>query len=161
MATNLYPGTFTENEVINEGATVSLVAGNYTKIGQYVVLADEMVGMGKGAFSSQNESIGRLYAAFYDNSGTPVAVTNGKFRIMTMSSQDIPIGSRPVLIDVDLAALTTGATNPEQRYVFPFDGTLLSKDKKFVFFIKNTTSSAITLSKANSKVLMDITRALI
>lgn len=159
MATNLYPGTFTENEVINEGATVSLVAGNYTKIGQYVVLADEMVGMGKGAFSSQNESIGRLYAAFIDENGNPVI--NGKFRIMTMSSQDIPIGSRPVLIDVDLAALTTGQTNPEQRYVFPFDGTLLSKDKKFVFFVKNTAPSAITLAKENSKVLMDITRALI
>lgn len=158
---NLYPGTFTANEVITMGSTVSLVAGVYTKIGEYIVKADEMVGMGKGAFSAQNEAIGRLFASFYDNSGTPVAITAGKFRVMTMSSQDIPIGSRPVLIDVDLPALTTGATTPEQRYIFPFDGLLLSKDKKFVFFIKNTTSSAVTLSKANSTVLMDITRALI
>ena len=160
-AKQLYPATFTANEVITEGATVTLVSGVYTKIGEYVVKADELVGMGRGAYSALNDAIGRLFAEFKDNSGTPAQITDAKFRIMLESSQDMPVGDRPVYLDVDLTAIANGKTDPSQRFVLPFDGTLLSKDKKFVFLIKNNTSSAITLSKANSTVAMDVTRALI
>jgi len=160
-ANNIYPGTFTKDQVITEGATVTLNPGVYTKIGQYVVKADELVGLGRGGYDALNTAIGRLFAKFYDNSGTPVAITNATFRIMLESSQDMPIGAKPVFVDVDASQLVLGATNPAERFVFPFDGTLLSKDKKFVFEIKNNGSSAVTLSKANSTVEMDITRALI
>lgn len=155
----LYPATFTKEEVITKGATVSLVAGQFTPIGEYTVKADEIVGLGRGALVAQNEAIGRFYAAFYDNAGTPVAITQGKFRIMLLSSQDMPIGSKPVYLDVDLAALTTGASIPADRFVLPFDDTLLSQDRKFQFLIKVPT--ATTLSKANSTVLLDVTRALL
>jgi hypothetical protein len=155
----LYPATFTREEVITKGATVALVAGQYTPIGEYVVKADELVGMGRGAMIAQNEAIGRLFAAFYDNTGTPVAITTGKFRIMLLSSQDIPIGNKPVYIDVDLAALTSGQSIPADRFVLPFDNTLLSQDKKFQFLLK--VPSAVTLSKANSNILLDVTRALV
>ncbi len=154
----LYPATFTKEEVITKGATINLVAGQYTPIGEYVVKADELVGIGRGALIALNEAIGRLYAAFYDNAGTPAAIVQGKFRIMLLSSQDIPIGQKPVYLDVDLAALTTGASIPADRFVLPFDNTMLSEDKKIQFLIK--VPSAVTLSKANSTVLMDITRAL-
>lgn len=160
-ATQFYPGTFTADQVITEGSTVTLLPGVYNKVGQYVVKADELVGIGRGSYSAQNDAIGRLFATFYDNSGTPVAITNATFRIMLMSSQDIPIGAKPVYLDVDCSQLTLGATNPEDRFVLPFDGVLLSKDKKFVFYIKNNGAASVTLSKANSTVAMDITRALI
>lgn len=156
---SLYPATFTKEEVITKGATVALVAGQYTPIGEYTVKADELVGIGRGGLVAQNEAIGRLYAAFYDNSGTPVAITAGKLRIMLLSSQDMPIGSKPVFLDVDLAALTTGASIPSDRFVLPFDNTMLSEDKKIQFLIK--ANAAVTLSKANSNVLLDITRALL
>lgn len=155
----LYPATFTKAEVITKGPTVALAAGQYTPIGEYVVKADELVGLGRGALVAQNEAIGRLYAAFYDSAGTPVAINAGKLRIMLLSSQDMPIGSKPVYLDVDLAALTTGASIPSDRFVLPFDNTMLSEDKKIQFLIKATT--AATLSQANSTVLMDITRALL
>lgn len=158
---NLYPGTFTENQVITEGATVTLTPGNYTKIGEYVVKADELVGPGRGGYNAQDTAIGRLFAQFYDNSGTPVAITDATFRVMLESSQDMPVGTRPVYLDVDCSQLTLGATDPSHRFTLPFENVMLSKDKKFVFLIKNNTSSAVTLAKANSKVAMDITRCLI
>ncbi len=158
---NLYPGTFTADQVITEGATVSLLPGVYNKIGEYVVKADELVGIGRGAYATLNEAIGRLFATFYDNGGTPAAITNATFRIMLESSQDIPIGSKPVYLDVDCSQLVQGANDPAQRFVLPFDGVLLSKDKKFVFMIKNNSANTVTLSKANSTVAMDITRCLI
>lgn len=160
-ASNLYPATFTEVEVINKGATVTLTNGEFVAIGEYTVKADELVGMGKGGYGDQASAIGRLYAKFMDSESTPGAITAGKFRIELMSSQDMPLGQKPIYIDVDLAALSAGATAITDRFVFPFEGTLLSQDKKFVFKIKNTSGSNVTLSKANSTVLMDITRALI
>ena len=156
---SLYPATFTQEEVISKGATVALVAGQYTPIGEYVVKADELVGIGRGALVAQNEAIGRFFAKFYDNTGTPVAITLGKLRIMLLSSQDMPIGSKPVYLDVDLAALTTGESIPTDRFALPFDNTMLSKDKKIQFLLKVPT--AVTLAKANSKVLLDVTRALV
>lgn len=161
MANNagtLYPGSFTQAEVCSSG-DVSLTPGVYTKIGEYKVQADEAVGIGRGSYSSQDTAIGRLIANFKNSTGT--AILTGKFRIMLVSSQDIPIGNKPVYIDVDLNQLTNGATNPAERYVLPFDGVLLTKDKKFQFFICNTTSAAVTLDADESSVLMDITRMLV
>lgn len=155
----VYPATFTQEEVITKGATVSLTPNEFVPIGQYVVKADELVGMGKGGYDSQQSAIGRLYVSLKNE--VSALITAGKFRIELMSSQDMPLGEKPIFIDVDLAALSAGATTVADRFVFPFDGTLLSQDKKFVFKVKNTTSSAITLDKSKSTVLMDITRALI
>lgn len=157
---NLYPATFTQAEVIGP-ATVLLKVGQYTPIGEYVVKADELVGLGRGAFVAQGEAIGRFFASFKDNAGTPVAITTGKLRILLLSSQDMPIGGKPVYIDVDLMALTTGENIPADRFALPFDNTLLSKDKKYQFLIKNTAAADVTLSKANSKVLLDVTRMLV
>jgi hypothetical protein len=156
MSKNIYPATFTANEVI--AADVSLTAGQYTLIGEYEVAADELVGLGRGSNGTQGEAIGRLYADFVDNAAADI--TTGKFRIMLVSSQNIPVGAKPVALDVDLAALRTGATVPSDRYVLPFDGTMLSKDKKFQFFIKNDTSAAITLDASACTVLMDMSRVL-
>lgn len=162
MAVNkstLYPGSFTEADVF-DSATVACPAGQYTLIGEYIVKADEAVGVGRGGYASQDQAIGHIYAVFRDNSGTPVQLTNGKFRIMFSSSQNIPIGQKPVFLDVDLAALTTGATVPSDRFPLPFENVVLTKDRKIQFFIYNATGSSVTLSKANSTVYMDTTRAL-
>lgn len=157
----IYPGTMTKDQVITEGSTVTLLPGVYNKIGEYVVKADELVGLGRGQYDAQNTAVGRLFATFFDNSSTPVAITNATFRVMLESSQDIPIGAKPVFIDVDASQLVLGATNPAERFALPFDDTFLSKDKKFVFMLKNNGSSSVTLSKANSTIEMDITRALL
>ncbi len=157
MSNNVvYPATFTAEEVI--AADVSLTPGQYTMIGEYQVSADELVGLGRGGMATQSDAIGRLYADFVSDAAADIVV--GKFRVMLVSSQNIPAGSKPVAIDVDLAALRTGETIPADRYAMAFDGTLLSEDKKFQFFIKNDTSAAITLDKSASSVLMDMSRVL-
>lgn len=154
-----YPATFTENDLIS-AATVVLKDGQYTQIGEYTVKADELIGIGRGAGANQQEAIGRLFATFFDTTGTPVAITKGKFRVMITSSQEIPITDKPIVVDVDLAAITTGKTVPSDRYALPFDNRLCKEDRKIKFFIKNSSGGDMTLSKANSTVLMDMTRAL-
>ncbi len=158
-ANNIYPATFTADDVISE-ATVSLTPGKFVEIGRYTVLADEFVGIGKGGYDAQNTAIGRLYAAFKDGESTPGAITKGKFRIEIRSSQDQPVGSRPTYLDVDLAAISAGATTLTDRFVLPFNGELYGEDRVIKFSIMNTTASAITLTAANCTVLMDITRAI-
>lgn len=154
----LYPATFTQDIVCSKGDVV-LTPGVFTLIGEYIVKADELVGIGRGAYASLNEAIGRLYAKFVDSTSNDIV--KGKLRVMLVSSQDMPIGSKPVFLDVDLAQLTVGANTPSERYVLPFDGTLLSKDKKIQFFIMNNTASAVTIDADASTVLIDMTRALV
>lgn len=154
----MYPATFTQDIVCSKG-DVALTPHVFTLIGEYAVKADELVGIGRGQFASLNEAIGRVYAEFVDSEANPII--KGKLRIMLVSSQDIPIGTKPVFLDVDLAQLTVGETTPSERYVLPFDGTLLSKDKKIQFLIMNNTDTAVTLDGEASKVLIDMTRALV
>ena len=154
---NIYPATFTADDVISE-ATVSLTPGKFVEIGRYTVLADEFVGVGKGGYDAQNTAIGRLYALYKD--GANAAISKGKFRIEIRSSQDQPVGSRPTYLDVDLAAISAGAATLTDRFVLPFNGELYGEDRVIKFSIMNTTAAAITLTKANCTVLMDITRAI-
>jgi len=157
MSNNVvYPATFTAVDVI--AADVLLAVGQYTLIGEYKVSADELVGLGRGSNAAQSDAIGRLYADFVNTSAADIAT--GKFRVMVVSSQNIPAGPKPVAIDVDLAALRTGETIPADRYALPFDGTMLSEDKKFQFFIKNGGAAAVTLDLSASTVLMDMSRVL-
>lgn len=156
----LYPATFDKSLVIGE-ATKVLTNGEYVVIGEYTVRADELVGMGKGGYDSQQAAIGRLFAKFVDNSAEKKDIVQGKFRIELASSQNIPLGLKPVYLDVDLSSLRSGETSISDRYVFPFEGVLLSKDKKYVFKICNTSGADVTLSQENSTVLMDVTRALV
>lgn len=151
--------TLNTNAVIGS-ATVALVPGQYVTVGELVVKADELVGMGYGPYTAQDQANGRIYADFKDNSGTPVAIT-GKFRIIMLSSQNIPVGSAPVVLDVDCSALRNGSGSRTEQIPFAFNDVLLSKDKKFVFQIMETGASSQTVSRANSNVLMDITRAML
>ena len=165
MANNAYyAGTFNEDIVCSEdtGSGVVLTPGMYVPIGKYVVKADERVGLGRGGYDSQNAAIGHLFAQFFDNTAsTPVQITNGKFRVLLESSQGIPIGGRPVWVDVDLNQIATGKDTPSERYAFPFEDVVLSEDRVFKFLIKNNGSTPVTLSKANSKVICDVTRVMI
>lgn len=155
----LYRDTLNTGDVIG-ASTVALVLNQYVTIGELVVKADELVGMGYGSYKAQDQADGRIYADFEDTTGTPVPI-EGKFRIIMLSSQNIPVGASPVILDVDCAALRNGSGSRPGQIPFNFNDILLSKDKKFAFQIMNTAGSAQTLSKANSSVLMDITRALI
>ena len=152
-----YHGTLKTDDVISKD-TVDLVPGQYTTIGEYVVAADEQVGMGYGNDDTQQNAQGRIFAGLYTEDGTPIS---GKFRIIQVSSQNIPIGIRPVLLDVDAAALCQGENDRIGQIPFPWNKTLLSHFKKYVFQVLNDTEAVQTVSKAHSNILMDITRKLV
>lgn len=155
---NLYRSSLNAKDVIG-AATVTLVPGQYVDLGVLKVKADELVGMGYGDVDSQEGAQGRIFVDLMDNSVTPAAI-EGMFRIYMTSSQQLPVGEKPVVIDVDLAALSAGTSRQEQ-VPFPFTNVMLSRDKEFHFQVMNTAASAQTVSLANSDVLIDITRQLI
>lgn len=159
MANGLYRGSLNQNDVI-DSATVTLVKNQYITIGEVKVAADERIGLGYSNYSGQDDADGRIFVELKDGSQTPAAI-EGKFRIIMMSSQNIPIGDQPVVMDLDLTALAQGGSDRRAQIAFPFTNVLLTRDKKFVFQVLNTAANAQTLTKANCKVLMDCTRQLV
>ena len=156
--TSFYRGNLKAADIIG-AATVALTQNEYTKIGEVVVQADQLIGMGYGSGENQDNASGRIYVDLINNAQTPAAI-NGKFRIMMQSSQDMPIGSVPVILDVDLDILRSGSGDRSGQIPWHFNDILLSKDKKFVFYVKCDDASQ-TLSLANSTVNIDITQQLV
>lgn len=154
----LYRSTLNTRDIIAADET-QLVKDTYVKIGQIVISADERIGMGYGAADNQETANGRIFCDLKDMSNQPIV---GMFRIEQESSQDMPIGVQPIVIDVDCNTINQGAGNRTEQIAFPFGNTLLSKDKKYVFYIKSTAAGAAPkLSRSNSNCLIDITRQLV
>lgn len=158
MANVLYSGSLTQRDICSKG-NVQLLPGVYNLIGEVVVKADEKIGLGRGSAATLEAAVGRFFALFKDTDGNEIE--NGKLRCQLVSSQDIPIGARPIAIDVDLVQLMNGEVTPSERYPLPFDNIMLTKDRKFQFYIKNCDDTAVTLDAEASKVIMDITKAII
>jgi len=156
---NFYRGNWGPADLIS-AATVLLLKDEWKNIGSVTVPADQLIGLGYGGLGTQDAAPGRMYVKLMDNTETPVAIT-GQFRIEIQSSNDLPMGGRPILIDYDLATTALGATNRTERLPLPFNEVMLSKDKKFVFKIKNNFETAQTLSRANSSIEIDITKQLV
>ena len=156
---NAYRGNWGASDLINAD-TVTLIKDEWKIIGEIVIPADQLVGLGYGGIGTQDAAPGRLYVDLKDNATTPAPI-KGQFRIEIMSSNDMPLGGRPVLIDYDLATTSLGAVNRTERLPMSFSNIVLSKDKKFVFKVKNTAATAQTLSRANSKVEIDVTKQLV
>lgn len=153
--TTYYRGNLRATDVI--AADTALVQNQYTKVGEVVVQADQLIGMGFGSGEDQNTASGRIYVDLVD---TGAADINGKFRIMMMSSQDMPISNVPVVLDVDLDILRSGATDRSGQIPWHFQDIFLSKDKKFVFFVKCYDANK-TLDLSASTVNIDITQQLV
>ena len=152
-----YRGNWGPSDIIG-AATVVLIKGEWKEIGKVTVPADQLIGLGFGDGGNQDGASGRLYVDL--NAAGPTAIT-GQFRIMITSSNDLPLGSRPVLIDYDLATTKIGASNRSERLPMPFNGILLSKDKIFKFLVKNNAAAAQTLTLADSKCEIDITKQMV
>ncbi|MHC1722244.1 MAG: hypothetical protein AB9836_03450 [Aminipila sp.] len=154
-----YRGNWGPSDIIDTD-TVALIKGEWKVIGQIVIPADQLVGLGYGGVGTQDAAPGRLYVSLKDNSAEKKPI-EGQFRIEIASSNDLPLGGRPVLIDYDLATTALGAVNRTERLPMPFANIVLSKDKKFVFKVKNTAATVQTLSRSNSAVEIDVTKQLV
>jgi hypothetical protein len=149
-----YRSSLSEQELINT-ATVSVLANQPVKLGEYVVRAGEMIMLGYESKAGLDDAVGRFYANIKDNAGTPVEL-QGKLRLSVFSPQDRPI---QILAEFDTQIVNDNPTDRTKQTPFPANNIFLSEDKKLVLeFISRTTA---TVSKANSVILFDTTQAVV
>lgn len=156
MKSNVYRSTLKISEVMDKD-TVALIKDQYVNIGEVVVKADELIAIGYGNDNTQQNAQGRIFAALMDAEGNEI---EGKLRIMMASSQNIPVGNPPVLLDVDLCTTRQGENDRIGQIPMPCSNQMLSKDKKIQFFVM-ADKDGQTVSKEKSVLLLDITRTLV
>jgi hypothetical protein len=149
--TGQYRSTFTEANLIS-AATVVCTAGQFTRLGEYKVLSGDLIALGYGDLDDQCGAVGRIYMLLKDNTGTPVEMP-GTVRLSLMSSADrqlsIEFECRTEIIDAN-------ATDRTKQLPLEVSQTWLSLDKRFELSFNPDTTG--TLVKANSKILVDITK---
>jgi hypothetical protein len=153
MAREIYRSAFTKNDLF-KASTVSCNAGEYTRVGEYKVVAGELVSVGAGDQSGQESAQGRIFIDIKDNGTSPGANVDGVVRLTVYSPQDRPI---EILGEWRTETLRTVVTDRTKQIPFPEDDLFVSEDKKLVLEFKSDTSA--TLGKVNSTVLIDITKA--
>lgn len=145
-----FRSAFTASDLIGS-ATVSLVAGAITRLGEYKVQAGELVTVGFASQDGQNNAVGRLFMELKDTTATPV-VLNGKVRMSVYSPQNRNL---VILGEWRTETLSHGKTDRSLMTPLPENNIWVSEDKRIVLeFISDTTA---TLSKTNSTILMDTT----
>jgi len=143
-----FRSAFTKNELIDT-ATVVCVAGNPIKLGEYVVPAGELVAIGYGDHDGQESANGRIYI---DLKSTTAEV-DGLVRLSAFSPQDRPF---EILREYRTETLRQGTGDRTKQIPFPVHDLNISEDKKIV--LEFIADSGVTVSKADSTILMDITK---
>lgn len=144
---------WTKNDLI-DAATVVCTAGQYTNLGDYTVKPKEIVSVGYGETIGQAESEGRIYAIFCT---APATESKGMVRILAMSPNDLPLGGG-VIWQGRTEALNSSATDRTKQLPFSKINIGLTEDNKYVLQFNPDVTATIT--KADSTILMDITKQL-
>jgi hypothetical protein len=147
--TGQYRSTFNEANLIGT-ATVVCTAGQFTRLGEYKVLSGDLIALGYGDLDDQCGAVGRIYALIKDV--TPAEIP-GTLRLSLMSSAD-----RQLSIEFECRTEIIDSNPTDRTKMLPFEvsQTWLSLDKRFeLSFNPDTTATVV---KANSKVLIDITK---
>lgn len=147
----IYRSAFTQEDLVS-GATVSVIGGQFVRTGEYDTKAGEAVCVGWGGQSGQESAQGRIFMKLMDDQATPVLI-NGLIRMSIYSPQDRPI---EILGEWRTETLYTNETDRTKQISFPEHAAGATEDKKIVLEFKADASA--TLVKANSKIVMDITR---
>lgn len=145
---NIYRGTFTVDDLV-DSATVSLVAGQYIKVGERQITAGELIALGYGLKSGQESAEGRIFMNIRDNND---ALIPGTVRIVEYTPQDRPI---KIVDEFRTETLVQGDGDRTKQLPYPEKVRWLSEDKKYVLEIK--ADSNVTLTKANCEILIDVT----
>jgi hypothetical protein len=147
----IFRSAWTEANLISS-ATVSVVAGQIIRLGEYKVEAGEVIALGYGEQTGQNTAVGRLFMDLRDNAAAPGVVLNGLVRLSIYSPQNKPLTT---LAEFRSETVSSGASDRSLQTPFSEMIEWASEDKRLVLeFISDTTA---TLSQANSDILMDIT----
>lgn len=147
----VYRSAKTQADLIS--GDISCIAGQYVRLGTYVVKAGEMISVGYGAQSAMNEAQGRYFARLEDSAGN---ILSGTLRLSVYSPLDRPI---EIIGEMRTEQLNTDPVDRTKQIPFPEDQAWITRDKKLVLeFCCDTT---VTLTKSKSTVLMDTTQAVV
>jgi hypothetical protein len=146
-----FRSALTEANLIS-AATVAVVAGQTTKLGERKIEAGELLTIGYGEQSGQQDAVGRLYVSLKDTNATPVQM-HGTVRFTVYTPQN---RVHTVLCEFRTETLLYGGANDRALNVpLPENFNWISEDKKLV--LEFTPDQSGTLSKVNSDLLMDVT----
>jgi len=144
-----YRSTLTKNDLIG-GATVVCTAGQFTRLGEYRILAGDLVVIGFGDCGCQDDSVGRVSVLMQTAPATP---TNGVIRISSMTANDRPYS---IVFECRTEIISTNLTDRTKQLPLPMDDLWLSQDKRYELSFNPDATSTITL--ADSTVFVDITK---
>lgn len=151
--TNTFASAMTEADLIS-AATVALVAGTFSKLGEYIVKAGELLTIGQGYHDGQQDATGRVYAKLADNSTSPGVELKGLVRLNFYDANDNFIRTlgewRTEILDQSSTDRTKQVPLPAQKYY-------ISRDKKLVLEFKPDASG--TLGKSNCSIVLSVTKA--
>lgn len=144
--------TMTKTDLIAT-ATTSVVAGQWIRLGAYVVPAGELVAVGYGSQASQEAAVGRLYVQL-KNATVEIL---GKIRISAYTPQDRPLR---IIFEGRVELLNQNLTDRTKQLPLPEDAAWLPMDRKLVFeFLPDTTDAALT--RSTSTILLDVTKGVV
>lgn len=149
-----YRSAFTENKILKD---TSVTTGQFFVIGEYKVEAGEMIRLGYGANDTMEGANGRIYVDLRDNSAAPGVAIDGTIRFSVHTPQGRPVR---VLAEYRTETLRSDLANrtlqiPFASNNFPF----ISEDKKLI--VEFQPDANTTVGVANSKLLMDVTQAVV
>lgn len=143
----IFRSAFTVNDLIK--ADTVCVAGNPSKLGEYVVPAGELVSVGYGSLAGQESAQGRIFLDIQSDT----KAENGIIRISAHSPQNRP---REIIREYRTEVIRQAESDRTKQVPFPEHDLWVTEDKKIV--LEFIADADCTVSKAKSKVLMDITK---
>ena len=130
-------------------ATTAVTAGQFVKLGEYKVQAGELITLGYGQESGQENAQGRIYVEIKN----ATVALKGTVRLQAYSPQNRPL---VILGEWRTEVLSSGTGDRTKQVPLPEMMYWLSEDKKLVLeFNSDTTDAALT--KSTSTILIDTT----
>lgn len=145
---NIFRSALTESDLISS-ATVNTIAGQFVTLGKLKIEAGELLTIGYGQKSGQDNAVGRIYMDLQNS--TPAAV-NGTVRLSIYSPQNRPL---TILGEWRSETLRFGANDRAMQVPLPENMNWLSEDKQLVLEFEADANGVVDKSKSN--ILMDTT----
>lgn len=133
-------------------ADKAVVANQFQILGERKIEAGELLAVGYGSESGQNNAQGRIFIDIKNNAASPGAALEGTVRLQVYSPQNRPL---VILGEWRTETLRTGSGDRTKQIPFPENMYWISEDKKLV--LEFAPDSAGTVGLANSTILIDAT----
>lgn len=147
-----FGSAITESVIIAD--TIALTPTSFQKVGEEVINAKELLSVGYGQQSGQDNAQGRIYMDLQDGAA---AAIDGKVRLSIYNPQERNMN---ILREFNLKTLKTDLADRTKQIAFPDNtNTWITEDNKLV--IEVMANANVTLTKANCTILFDVTRGIL